>query len=100
MSSEENFDLDVSDSESDGYAPAPKKTTKVVSKPKPVTKPKNAPKATKKKVLADKDDNASIVERDESDNEAGPSEPTAAAPNGKKKTASETYTRVRPMMRY
>lgn len=94
--SEENFDLDVSDSEFDDYSPVAKKTTKAAPKAKakapakPAAKPAAKPKATKKKVLVDKDDNAS--ERDEAfdDDMAGPS----AKPAGKTKTASETYTKV------
>ncbi|EIW65215.1 type II DNA topoisomerase [Trametes versicolor FP-101664 SS1] len=100
-SSEENFDLDVSGSESDGYAPAPKKKApakKPVSKaaPKAATKPK----VTKKtKVLLDKNDNADSDEDEDPMDEdpasavaplAGPSAPT----NGKKKTASEMYTKL------
>lgn len=104
-SSEENFDLDVSGSESDGYAPAPKK--KAPAK-KPVSKaaPKAAakPKATKKtRVLLDKNDNADSDEDEEPMDEdpasgvaplAEPSAPT----NAKKKTASEMYTKVRAYM--
>ncbi|RPD70799.1 type II DNA topoisomerase [Lentinus tigrinus ALCF2SS1-7] len=100
--SEENFDLDVSGSESDDYAPAPKKTTKAAPKKaatKPAPKAAVKPKATKKtaKVLVDKDDNADSDGDDPTDEEpasvAGPSAPAAAA-NGKKKTASETYTKL------
>ncbi|KAJ3544854.1 hypothetical protein NM688_g5693 [Phlebia brevispora] len=88
---EENFDLDVSGSESDDYAPVPKK--KAAPKAKATTKavPKAKQAATKKKVLVDKDDNAS--DNDE-DDESGPSEPSAAPKNGKKKTASETYQKL------
>ncbi|KAH7926207.1 DNA topoisomerase II [Leucogyrophana mollusca] len=105
----ENFDLDnVSGTESEDYAPptkkagikAPaKKATKPVSKAtKPAAKPKAVPK---KKVLAEKDDNADesiIMDVDadggNSDSDApGPSKPAPVA-NGKKKTASETYTKL------
>ncbi len=88
----ENFDMDVSGTESEDYAPAPKKT-KAAPKSKAALKPKvpAKPKATKKKVLADKDDNAS--DKDDSDDEPGSSEPLAPT-NAKKKTASETYTKV------
>ena len=94
-SEEENFDMDVSGSESEDYAPAPKK--KVPAKPKPASKP--APKAKaapKKKVLVDKDDNADTMDAGDSGDEeiGGPSEPAPAATNGKKKTASETYQKV------
>ncbi|THH30396.1 hypothetical protein EUX98_g3787 [Antrodiella citrinella] len=95
-SEDENFDLDVSGSESDGYTPvkkkAPAKAAKPVSKAsKPAAKPKAAPK---KKVLVDKDDNAEVAEIDDSGDEAGPSEPAPAAASGKKKTASETYQKL------
>ncbi|KIJ60083.1 hypothetical protein HYDPIDRAFT_177534 [Hydnomerulius pinastri MD-312] len=98
----ENFDLDnVSGTESEDYSP-PAKKAKAASKPvskttKAATKPKAA---TKKKVLATKDDNAdeSMMDVDEdagdSGNESpGPSRPVEAT-NGKKKSASETYTKL------
>ncbi|KDQ54971.1 hypothetical protein JAAARDRAFT_196340 [Jaapia argillacea MUCL 33604] len=104
----ENFDLDnVSGSESEDYAPVvkkkavkapPKATTKAAAKPKPAPKSKAA--ATKKKVLVEIDENAddSAMEVDEDkdagDDEAGPSVPKPTAQNGKKKTASETYTKL------
>ncbi|OSX67990.1 hypothetical protein POSPLADRAFT_1072653 [Postia placenta MAD-698-R-SB12] len=99
-SSEENFDIEVSGSgsESEDYAPAPKKTTKA-TKAKPAVKATKAPvkpKATKKRVLADRDDNADSDDemRDDFDDEgAGPSAPVAGAA-AKKKTASETYTKL------
>ena len=99
--SEENFDLDVSDSgESDGFVPAPKKATKAAPKKAPAKAAPKAtakPKATKKtKVLVEKDDNADTDDEAVDDDPAplpGPSAPAAA--NGKKKTASETYTKVR-----
>jgi DNA topoisomerase-2 len=64
---------------------------------KPPAKPKLPPK---KKILVEKDDNAddSIMDIDEveSDDETtGPSRPKEPAPPKKKKTASETYTKVR-----
>ncbi|KAI0935640.1 hypothetical protein AcV5_004006 [Taiwanofungus camphoratus] len=101
-SSGENFDLEVSDSgpESDDYAPVLKKTAKTTAKAKPASKTAKAPakpKVTKKKVLADRDDNADtdIEMQRNSEDEAGPSAPAAAAPaNAKKKTASETYTKL------
>ena len=95
-SEEENFNLDVSgsDSESDDYAPAPKK--KVAPKPKATTKPAAKPKQTapKKKVLSSKAANASDSD-DDVENDAPDSIPFVAATNGKKKTASETYQKVR-----
>ncbi|CAL1697067.1 unnamed protein product [Somion occarium] len=89
-SEDENFNLDVSDSDSDGYAPAPKK--KAVPKAKAAPKKAPAkPKATKK-VLAEKDDNASDPEDDdEIASEAGPSREQEPR---KKKTATETYTKL------
>ncbi|KIM84751.1 hypothetical protein PILCRDRAFT_780689 [Piloderma croceum F 1598] len=103
----ENFDLgNVSGSESDDYAPAKKKsvnrtkalTKKTTTKAKPVSKPAVKGKAaTKKKVLADIDENAddSVMDVDHSDDEQGPSvQREESAPKGKKKTASETYTKL------
>ncbi|KAH7911821.1 DNA topoisomerase [Hygrophoropsis aurantiaca] len=100
----ENFDLDnVSGTESEDYAPPTKKAVVAnpVSKPtKSTAKGKAAPK---KKVLAEKDDNADeslIIDVDEAEGSSesdapGPSKPTQAqAANGKKKTASETYTKL------
>ncbi|RDB28584.1 DNA topoisomerase 2 [Hypsizygus marmoreus] len=111
----ENFDIEnVSGSESDDYAPV-KKTTKVAAKPKAApkavkapakpkastskaaTKPKAAPK---KKVLTDHDDNGedSAIELDEqedaSGDDVGPLPEKQKAATGKKKTASETYTKL------
>lgn len=97
----EVFNFDVSDSESDDYAPAPKKTAKAPPKKaasKPATKaaPKAAAKATakttKKKTVADKENDASDVEpsSDDDDNAFGPSK----LPTAKKKTASETYQKA------
>lgn len=89
-SEEENFNLDVSGSESEDYAPAPKKK----AAPKAKAPPKKAPAKPKpsKKVLAEKDDNASESDNDDDAPVAGPSgglqEPR------KKKTATETYTKV------
>lgn len=104
--SEENFDLDVSGSESDDFVPVPKKATKAAPK-KAATKtaPKAAakPKAAKKtKVLVEKDDNADSDDDDPTDEDPAPlAGPSAPAANGKKKSASETYTKVcgRPMGR-
>ncbi|KAK7688109.1 hypothetical protein QCA50_008479 [Cerrena zonata] len=89
-SEEENFNLDVSGSESEDYAPAPKKK----AAPKAKAPPKKAPAKPKasKKVLAEKDDNASESDNDDDAPVAGPSgglqEPR------KKKTATETYTKL------
>lgn len=100
-SSEENFDLEVSGSESDGYVPQPKKKAAPAKKPVSKAAPKAAakPKASKKtKVLSDKNDNADSDDDDRLDEdlapapEAGPSAPTNG--NTKKKTASEMYTKV------
>ncbi|EGO19472.1 hypothetical protein SERLADRAFT_453445 [Serpula lacrymans var. lacrymans S7.9] len=91
---------DVSGSESEDYAPAvqKRKTIKASSKP---TKPPAKAKPAAKKVLAEKDENAdeSIMDVDDvmisEDDEAGPSQPKpTVAKNGKKKTASETYTKL------
>ena len=102
-SEEENFDLDVSgsESESDDYAPSPKKKAPVKAKAT-----KTAPKAkatttktsaAKMKVLSRKDDNASDEDDDDSDVQEGSSSgPAAHATEGKKKkSASETYQKVR-----
>ena len=97
--SDENFDLDVSGSESDGFVPTKKKATKAPAKKaaaKAAPKAAAKPKATKKtKVLADKDDNADTDDDMDEDpaSVAGPSAPKET--NGKKKTASEMYTKVR-----
>ncbi len=98
--SEENFDFDVSGSESDGFVPMKKKATKAPAKKttaKAASKAAVKPKATKKtKVLADKDDNADSDDNDQDEDPAsvaGPSVPKET--NGKKKTASEMYTKVR-----
>ena len=99
-SEDENFDLDISGSESDGYAPPSKKTTKAAPKkaaPKAAPKPKPAKapaKATKKKVLVDKDDNASDGGIDFDDDDDDDRVPSARAAPAKKKTASETYQKV------
>ncbi|PFH54688.1 hypothetical protein AMATHDRAFT_83127, partial [Amanita thiersii Skay4041] len=110
----ENFNLDnISGTDSDDYAPAKKTITK--SKPpkaaKPSTKPRsNATKntkaktASKKKILVDHDDNAEdgFVElnrhldesdRDERSNALTGDDQSQAGPS-KKKTASETYTKL------
>ncbi|CDO71762.1 hypothetical protein BN946_scf184920.g46 [Trametes cinnabarina] len=98
-SSEENFDLGVSGSESDGYVPVAKKKASAKN-PASKAAPKSTakPKVTKKtKVLLDKNDNA------DNDNDAMDEDPVpAAAPeagpsapaNTKKKTASEMYTKL------
>lgn len=79
------------------------KPTKAAAKPKATTVRAPAKKAApKKKILADHDDNAEESEMDvdasdaSDDDDAGPSAPREKlATNGKKKTASETYTKVR-----
>ena len=92
-SEEENFNLDVSgsDSESDDYAPAPKKKAAPKAKAAAPKKAPAKPKATKK-VLAEKDDNASDDDNDDEPipraSTSGPQEPR------KKKTATEQYTKV------
>lgn len=91
-SEEENFNLDVSGSESDDYAPAPKKKAAPKAKAAAPKKAPAKPKASKK-VLADKDDNASGSDDDEPALEAGPSGSGLQDPR-KKKTATETYTKV------
>ncbi|GLB36598.1 putative control of topological states of DNA by transient breakage and subsequent rejoining of DNA strands [Lyophyllum shimeji] len=108
----ENFDLEnISGSESDDYAPVKKatakpkaapKATKAAAKPKSnATKPAAKPRAAaKKKVLEDHDDNGAdspieVDDEDESKDDVAPlhskAEPAAA---GKKKSASETYTKL------
>jgi DNA topoisomerase II len=75
-------------------AQAKKTTTKAKPASKAATKAKAAPK---KKPLADVDENAddNIMDVDHSDNEPGPSvQQEAPIANKKKKTASETYTKV------
>ncbi|KAH9949498.1 type II DNA topoisomerase [Amylocystis lapponica] len=100
-SSGENFDLDgvsASGSESEDYAPAPKKATKAAPRSKAAPKSAKAPAkskaAPKKKVLVDNNEKEdSDEDGDDGDaNEAGHSAPAPA--NGKKKTASETYTKL------
>ncbi|KAF8060944.1 DNA topoisomerase II [Lyophyllum atratum] len=110
----ENFDLEnVSGSESDDFAPV--KKIKATAKPKaaPKAAPKTAAKsnatkasakpkaAAKKKVLVDHDDNGedSPMEVDDDEDPSGDEVPplpskAAPAPAGKKKTASETYTKL------
>ena len=103
--SDENFDLGVSGSDSDGYEPVPKKGKAAPKKApaKATSKAAAKPKVTKKKpnkVLVDKDDNADSDDDsmvvDEPASAAGPSTPPTAksAPAKKNKTASETYTKV------
>ncbi|KAI0791794.1 DNA topoisomerase [Abortiporus biennis] len=94
-SEDEIFDLDVSGSESEDFAPTPKKATKGAAK-KPASKPAKPapkPKVTKKKTVADKENNVSDVEMSDDEPVAGPSEP-AATGNAKKKSASETYQKL------
>ena len=90
-SEEENFNMDVSGSESDDYAPAPKKKAAPKAKAAAPKKAPAKPKATKK-VLAEKDDNASDDDNDDEPipraSTSGPQEPR------KKKTATEQYTKV------
>ncbi|KAF9535792.1 DNA topoisomerase [Crepidotus variabilis] len=100
----ENFDMDVTDSE--GYAPVKKTTVKktttkaapkAAAKGKAPAKPKSKA-ASKKKPLADHDDNAedSGLElefvKDASDDE--PAQASGSIPERKKKTASETYQKL------
>lgn len=77
----------------------PAKKTTTATKPKSVLKAATKPKAApKKKPFSDIDKNAdeSIMDVDLPDNEPGPSvEQEAPVTNKKKKTASETYTKVR-----
>ncbi|KAF9569788.1 type II DNA topoisomerase [Agrocybe pediades] len=99
----ENFDMDVSGSDSGGYTPVKKKAApkaKAAPKPKATTtaaKPR-AKAAPKKKVLVDHDDNAE-ERMISSDKDASDEEPLDAsmivdeAPK-KKKTATETYTKL------
>ncbi|KAK7059215.1 DNA topoisomerase 2 [Paramarasmius palmivorus] len=108
----ENFDFqdDAYSDDSEDYAPVPKKA-KAPAKPKSKAPPSKAKStvtktaakgkgASKKKVLADHDDNAEaetsgIMEIDEEEVSAvqAPAA-TAAAGTSKKKTASETYTKL------
>lgn len=67
---------------------APKATKPKASTSKAATKPKTA-----KKVLVDHDDNADHLDIDEGISDADTSSKKAAP--SKKKTASETYTKVR-----
>ncbi|TRM62918.1 DNA topoisomerase [Schizophyllum amplum] len=109
----ENFDLDVSGSEDSdgGYAPAPKKKaapkSKAAAKPKAPAKPKAAaskaaakPAAKpKKKVLAERDDNAEdeesdfdvVMANDGEVNEADGADPAATKKN---KSATEMYQKL------
>lgn len=74
-------------------AQAKKTTTKPKAASKPATKANAAPK---KKPLADVDENADdSMNIDHSDNEPGPPiQQEVSVANKKKKTASETYTKV------
>jgi len=61
-----------------------------------VKKPSAKPKAVKKAALVDKDDSVGSDAEMSSDG-AGASNSVQAAPGGSKKTASEKYTKVRPL---
>lgn len=107
----ENFDLDnISDSESDDYAPVktkapPKnKVTKASKPPKPkssTVKTATKSKTATKKVLADIDDNAEdsgmdvddAIDVSDDDHVVSAGNGNTAAP-AKKKTASEMYTKL------
>ncbi|TFK47941.1 type II DNA topoisomerase [Heliocybe sulcata] len=96
----ENFDIDnISGSESDDYAPVVKKKAAKAA-PKMAAKTKAAAKsraaAVKKKPLVDVDDNASDSEPEVQSHadEAGPSNRQPSAGDKKKKSASETYTKL------
>ena len=99
-SEDEVFDLDVSDSESDGYAPPAKKTTKAAPKKAAATKPatKAAPKTTAKTTKATKKKSAADKENDATDAEALSDDDDTPAPSksgpSKKKTASDMYQKV------
>ena len=101
--SEDVFDLDVSGSESDGFVPTKKKAAKAPAKKTAKAAPRAAakPKPTKKtKVLVDKDDNADTEDDNQDDDPASAAGPSTSSsipkePAGKKKTASEMYTKVR-----
>ncbi|CAA7271414.1 unnamed protein product [Cyclocybe aegerita] len=101
----ENFDMDVSGSESEDYAPVKKTTakkaaTKAAPKPKAVAAKPKAKVAPKKKVLVDHDDNANsgmdVDEDDEVSDDPNPKASTSRPETGnkKKKSASETYTKL------
>jgi DNA topoisomerase-2 len=73
------------------------KAVKAPAKPKAAAKPKTAPKASSSKKAAvdpseDEEDNGMDVDDDEVPSMRPKA--TAAATNGKKKSASETYTKV------
>ncbi|EIN13330.1 type II DNA topoisomerase [Punctularia strigosozonata HHB-11173 SS5] len=87
-SSGEDFDLEVSASDSEGYTPIKKKP----ATSKPAAKPKAAPK---KKPLSDMDTNAeeSMAIDNDSDDEK-PSTSAVIAPPKKNKTASEMYQKL------
>ncbi|KAF8203734.1 type II DNA topoisomerase [Pholiota molesta] len=103
----EDFNMDVSGSESDDFAPvkkaAPKAKASSKAAPKAkaaTTKPKAKP-APKKKILADHDDNAEdAMELDDDNNvasedgKAGGSSKVTQVTEKKKKTATETYTKL------
>ncbi|KAJ2913034.1 hypothetical protein MD484_g7391, partial [Candolleomyces efflorescens] len=103
-SSAEEFDLhNISDSDSDGYVPEKKAPTKgktsakekpapSSSKPKPAARKKAAPKKIESD--DDDDDDMDTDSADISKKSAAASSKPAAVPAGKKKTASETYTKL------
>ncbi|KAI0029066.1 type II DNA topoisomerase [Vararia minispora EC-137] len=106
-SDEENFDLDVSGSESDDFAPAPKKKTVRAHTAErvggrmltAVTTDEIRDKASRQGKSASKTQSDGCKEEDDDfidDDGAGPSVPRVApaATNGKKKTASETYQKL------
>ena len=121
-SEEENFNIDISDDESEeDYAPVVKKKTTTVcfsvsttlSRPahlfslkvkkdgakvttkQTAKKPPAKPKAAKKTALVDKDDNAGSDAEMFSEGDAGASNGVQPVPGGSKKSASEKYTKVR-----
>ncbi|KAG8998298.1 DNA topoisomerase 2 [Tulasnella sp. 427] len=108
----ENFSFNNVDDESDYASPPPKAKAKKASTTAKEPKKAAAPKAAKaskaavpkKKPLASVDDNVdsaapSAMDVDNSDDDAfsGAAKPKAAAPAGKKKTASETYQQLSPV---
>ncbi|KXN89810.1 DNA topoisomerase 2 [Leucoagaricus sp. SymC.cos] len=103
-SESENFDFDISESEfEEDYAPAKKKLAeKSKAAPKTAAKPKGtASKATTKpkptkKVLVDRDDNAEheVVDNFSDDDDVPALAKKTQTGPAKKKTASETYTKL------
>ncbi|KAJ3755485.1 DNA topoisomerase II [Lentinula raphanica] len=102
----ENFGImDVTDSESDFYEPAPKKATKAKAPAAPKTKASTSKPATKakappkKKILADHDNNANEDAMDEDEDkepeaDAVPEMKTTDAPAKKKKSVSDTFQKL------